>query len=180
MLPIRLLLTVVACAAAPQGPAELAAAPRADPAKTAPSWSTEVTARLRDGAHAFVVDGADYTASSPAHGLTGRFDFDGAWLETEDDGLLVRSVAVGRAGAMTPIGPTPPTVGACGDGREDPTGACIQRLEYAGDALTAWWAADEAGFEQGWTVERAPAGAGALTIIVAVEGARATVGDGEV
>lgn len=145
--PPLLLLSLMACAVAPS-PGRVVDAPP-------DSWSRAVTSRIQDGVHAFEVDGADYTARSPERGLTARFDLDGAWLETEDDGLLVRTVAVGRAGGMAGIDATPPTLGACIPGREDPEGACIPRLEYTDAGMTEWWTADDQGFEQGWTVESA-------------------------
>ena len=170
--PYILLVSVVACGRAPEPTASPSPRP-SDP------WSAEVTARIRDGAHAFGTDGADFTAMSPERGLTGRFDLDGAWLETEDDGFMVRSLAVGRSGAMTVIDPTSPTLGACIPGREDPEGACIARLEYLNGDVTEWWAADDQGFQQGWSVASAPAGGGALTIEVEVTGATATVAEGD-
>jgi hypothetical protein len=45
--------------------------------------------------------------------------------------------------------------------------------------VTEWWRNDEAGVEQGWTVETRPEGAGALRLVVEVEGAAVTSdGDG--
>ncbi|MES2644500.1 MAG: FG-GAP-like repeat-containing protein, partial [Myxococcota bacterium] len=152
------------------------------PQDSAPAdpWTDEISARIRDAAHAFVADGDTFTAESPGHGISGRFDGAGALLQREDEGIAVRSTRWGRANAMERISAAPPQLGACVAGREDPEGNCIPRLEYADAGLTEWWTATEDGFEQGWTLDAPPAGAGAVAIDVGVDGATVTVGDGEV
>ncbi len=140
-------------------------------------WRDEVSARIRDGALAFSADGDAFGARTS--GITGRFDGEGATLSVEGDALRVRTAGWGRRGALEPVSPVSPRLGACVPGMEDPGGACIQRLEYADDGLTEWWAGRGDGFEQGWTVEVAPDGDGPLVVEVAIDGADVTVGDGE-
>jgi hypothetical protein len=142
-------------------------------------WTQRVSDRVEDDARAFVAhgDGAFTAASSP--GLTARFAGGGAALTTDGDVLSVRTIARGRAGAMDRASPTPPRLGACVPGREDPEGACVQRLEYVDAGWTEWWAGLEDGFQQGWTVHAPPAGDGPLAIDVAFDGATVTVKDGD-
>lgn len=122
--------------------------------------------------------GDGYIAEVPNRGLGGRFDAGGAQLTLYDDTVGVRVVGFGRdtVEVSTPVAPV---LGACVADLVEPSGDCVRRIEYGVAGLTEWWASREEGFEQGWTVEVAPDGAGPLTLELAVEGADVTVGDGE-
>ncbi len=158
------------CAAPPELPAPEATRP----------WREELSARISDDLHAFVPEGDAFVASSPAQGLEGRFDQDGARLARGAEWIGVRTSAWGRAGAMVAVEPAPPVLGACQPGRARPDGACVPRLEYRDVGLTGWWAARPEGFQQGWTLEAPPTGDGPLVLDLAVEGATAELRDGEV
>ncbi len=140
-------------------------------------WSTEVANRLGDDRLRFAPAGDGFVAA-PGSGLTGRFDVDGATLSSAEGTITVRTAGWGRADALEEMPPGAPRLGAC-LGREDPSGACVRRLEYVDAGLVEWWAAGPDGFEQGWTVTTPPAGAGLLVVDLAVDGADAVVGDGE-
>ena len=152
--------------------------PAAD--EPANAWQDEVSARIRDGARAFVASDDGFTAEAPEHSLTGHFDVDGARLAHDEYEMTVRAVGWGRAGTMDTVSPTPPKLDACVTGMEDPEGNCVQRLAYVDAGLTEWWIGTEEGFEQGWTVDAPPVGDGLLAIELAIAGATASVGDGEV
>ncbi len=184
------LLALAACGA----PAERLGAPdepRADqpaaPGEPAPAagearaaWMAVVSRQLRDGARAFVADRDGWRASISERGITGRFGADGVDLGVAEDTLTVRTLAVGRGAAPDPWAPAAPALGACDGDRVDPTGRCVRRLEYAGEVATEWWAGTPEGFEQGWTLDVAPAGEGPLAIVLGVEDADVVVDDGEV
>jgi hypothetical protein len=142
------------------------------------AWGGAALPGIREGAHAFLADGAAFTATSPERDISGRFEPEGAALAHGGGALRVRTVGLGRQGAATPVPPVPPTLGACVPRPNDETGACGQRLEYATDALTEWWVAGADGFEQGWTLTEPPTGEGELLIHVAIDGTAAVQNDG--
>ncbi|MFN7143903.1 MAG: FG-GAP-like repeat-containing protein, partial [Myxococcota bacterium] len=121
----------------------------------------------------------DFLAQVPRRGLRARFDAGGARIAVHDDDVGVRVLGVGRPGGIAPFAAVP-ALGACVPGMADPTGACVQRLEYADGGVTEWWVARADGFEQGWTVDVAPDGAGPLEVHVAISDADTRIGDGEV
>ncbi len=163
------------------GLADPAAAPEPAPRPSGAndSWMGEVRARIRDASHAFVADGGGFLAEVPERGLAGRFDADGAHLTLDEDSVSLRTVGVGR-GEVEGALPAAPGLGACIEDMNEPGGDCVRRLEYGGADVTEWWTSREEGFEQGWTVDAAPEGDGPLTMEIAVEGAEATVGEGEI
>ena len=151
-------------------------------AKLRPDWLTEVSTGIRDSAHVFVPDGAEFHAAVPGRGLIGRFDVDGAHLTLDDDEIRVRAVAFGRVRTSGIRGqwvilPSVPLLGSCVEQMVDPAGDCVQRLAYAGDGITEWWVSRNDGFEQGWTVDAAPDGVGGLSVEVEVWGADVVLPD---
>lgn len=65
----------------------------------------------------------------------------------------LRLSAFGRAGALTPLAATAPSIHG-------------GRIRYAHGGLTEWWRALPAGYEQGFTLTRRPAGPGPLTLVL--------------
>lgn len=143
------------------------------PSREATAWGEIVSARIRDGATAFVEDSGGFRASIDDRGMSGTFQEDGAHLAFGARGVTIATSAVGRAGDSW--APSPPALGACVPGKFDPMGQCLQRLEYAGDNVVEWWTTRPAGFEQGWTFATAPRGDGPLTVDVSVRGAKVEV-----
>jgi hypothetical protein len=143
-----------------------------------------VNARIRDASHQFFVDGADLRAEVPERGLTARFDHAGAHIASAHDDaatpIALRTTRVGRAASATPIVAAAPALGDCQEGKADPEGHCIPRLEYARGGLTEWWEAGAGGFEQGWVLTERPEGSGAVRIDIEVGNADATVEGGSV
>ncbi|MES2643920.1 MAG: MopE-related protein [Myxococcota bacterium] len=125
------------------------------------------------------VDGT-FVSDLPALGMTGGFDDEGVvFSDTTDDttAFALRLSGWGRGDALEEVAPVDPDLGECGT-EEDPTGACIRRLEYDHGALTEWWLGLSDGVEQGWTLTRPPVGDGLVTFEVAVDGALGLSGDG--
>ena len=143
-------------------------------------WRAEISARVRDDMHSFLLDGDGFVAESPEVDVAGRFDVSGVWLERGGDVLGVSALGWGRRGTLDRPSPAPPRLGACVPGMEDPEGACVQRLEYLDAGITTWWASGTDGFTQGWDIEAAPGGDGPLVVDVGLDDAMITVGDGEV
>ncbi len=175
-----LALILVSCSSEP--PADTIVAPN-DPASRAPSsdWLSTVTTRVAAAGRAIrAVEGVFVVDLAPA-GLDGRFDEAGVVftdVHTGEPALGLRLTGWGRAGALRAPEPADPDLGACGP-EVDPTGACIRQLEHArGDGLTEWWLGQPNGVEQGWTLDRAPAGAGDLRFEVALDEALGVDGDG--
>jgi hypothetical protein len=102
------------------------------------------------------------SAPNRAHGLRVRWEPTGTRVEDRTSGrhlATLRTVRVGR-----------------GDGAFlSPADAALAagRVVRTWGDVAEWWVNDEAGVEQGWTVERAPPGVGPLRVEVAVEGATA-------
>lgn len=93
-------------------------------------------------------------------------DAEGVYVERS--GLSVRLTAWGRDGALHPVGATHPHEGACADLSEDTD--CVRRVELDRGGITEWWFARPSGLEQGFDVAAAPAGEGALTVWLDVDG----------
>lgn len=141
-----------------------------------PNWMAEVNARIRDGSHQFFVHPGELRAEVPERGVTARFDDGGAHIANDAAApVTVRTTRLGRAGSSYAIVATAPGLGDCQDGKVDPEGHCIPRLEYAGGGLTEWWEGGTAGFEQGWVLAERPEGDGPVQIGVEVGRADATV-----
>ncbi|GDX82934.1 hypothetical protein LBMAG42_47450 [Deltaproteobacteria bacterium] len=140
-------------------------------------WTVEVSSRLRDDAYAFHADGADFTAEAGPEGLRARVGLGGAWIGGDEEGFALTTSAWGRIGSMEAAQLGAPALGECIALKVDPEGNCIRRVESVDGNLTEWWAVDDQGVEQGWLIAASPAGTGPLTVILAVEGAQATIGD---
>ena len=106
-------------------------------------------------------------------GLHGRLGPDALELRSDaGGGLSLRTESWGFAGEISAL-PGSPALGAC-TAEFDPSGACVQRAELDRGGLIEWWASTEAGLEQGWTVPQPPGRGDALTLTVALVGARAS------
>lgn len=149
---------------------------RADPD---PSWMAVVTARIRDGGYRFFPGAGGFRAEVAERGLTARFDDAGARItgpgHEGEHPVTVRSAGVGRPGRVEGIASVAPGLGECQEGKVDPVGACVPRLEYAAGGVTEWWEAGPKGLEQGWVVAERPAGDGPLWIDVEVANGDAVV-----
>ncbi len=141
-------------------------------------WST-VQARLAREAyrpHPLPEGGLGFR--NPLHGLEATLQQGRLALASAPDtrlpegwSLEVRTVAIGRGDAMVPAVPGETTTGPCLSDEVDATGACTPTLQHAvAEGVTAWWANDSDGLEQGWTFTKAPAGEGELQIDVGIEG----------
>ncbi len=181
-------LVVTACDA-PRGPAPVGSEPVV--ARSRPSvgavrgasadWFAGVQARIRDSSHAFFpVQGAagSFHAEVTEHRLTGRFDADKARISLGSGSPVdLRFTGLGRADGVDAPGLGAAAYGDCIAGMTEPSGACVRRIEATGEGLTAWWAGTSDGFEQGWTVDEAPGGQGALQVDVSVDGAAVLADD---
>lgn len=161
----------------PVGPA--AGGERGAHAGPDPAWMAVVNARIRDGGHRFFPGAGGFRAEVAERGLTARFDDAGARItgpgHEGDHPVTVRAARVGRPGRVEGITGVAPGLGECQEGKVDPVGACIPRLEYAAGGVTEWWEAGPKGLEQGWVVAERPAGDGPLWIDVEVANADAVV-----
>lgn len=146
------------------------------------SWKAEVGARIRDASHQFFQEPGQLRAEVPEQGLTARFDDGGARIARHDSShpITVRAARLGRARSGAEIARTVPGLGDCQEGKADPEGRCIARLQYTGGGLTEWWEAGRGGFEQGWVLTERPEGHGPVQIDVEVRGADAVVGGASV
>ncbi|MEE2675132.1 MAG: hypothetical protein VX466_15125, partial [Myxococcota bacterium] len=106
-------------------------------------------------------------APNRAHGLRTWFEATGIRVHdrgaTGGDSLVDLSLAgIGRAAAVQPVEP----------GVVRHAGA---RVEIERPGVTEWYENSARGLEQGFTLGRAPSGAGPLTLVLAVHGATATL-----
>lgn len=148
----------------------------AGPAASAnPNGMAEARARIPDASHQFLPDAGEFRADIPERGLTARFDDAGAHIAVGAEGgpISLHTSGVGRTGSREAAVATP-TLGEC-QGKADPMGQCVPRLEYASGEFTEWWVASSGGFEQGWVVNERPVGSGPVRIDVAVGNADAEV-----
>lgn len=157
------------------------AAPAEEGAASPDVWLTAVGTGIANDAHAIRQDDEGrFQVELPGAGIVAGFGAEGVRIAGRDpaDAMVLRFAAWGREGAMTTLAGVEPASGACAPvaGR-DPADACIRQLEYAYDGVTAWWIGLPNGIEQGWTVERAPDGAGDLVFETEVDGAMALDGD---
>ncbi len=108
----------------------------------------------------------------PAAGVRAQLDVEGVHLAAPDPAsapLTMSFRAWGREHAALREVAAEPSVGACA-GMFERGEACVRRAEYAHDGLTEWWLGVDTGVEQGWTVAEQPAGDGALTFVVDIDG----------
>ncbi len=83
--------------------------------------------------------------------------------------LSLQFVAWGREGAVEPVRPGKLEQGACSPAK-DPMGDCVPRVERTDAGITEWWQGGGASLEQGWDIDAALPGAGALSLELLVEG----------
>ena len=153
--------------------------PQPDALASAGTKTIEASIRQREYEITPARDGSQpaYQAPNRAHNLRTYFDADGVRIRprTGDAGqkttgweVGLRLAAYGREGSLAPAGPA-----------QSPA-AAGNRIEYARPGLTEWYVNDEAGLEQGFTLESAPDGSeqAAVVIQIAVSGAPAVAGDG--
>lgn len=178
-----LLLSLLSCAPDDHSPASSSDTTVSTGATSqSDAWLDRVQARVAADARAIhLVDGT-FVADMPMVGVTGEFSPDGVSLfdrDGDDPGVTLRLAGWGRTGALLAVDPVNPDYGDCTD-EVAPSGQCIRRVEYAHGPLTEWWTGQDAGIEQGWTVERAPGGEGSVQFRVEVDDALALRDDGGV
>ena len=94
-------------------------------------------------------------ARNPAQRLSATFGASGAEITTGSERFTLGLAAFGRAGALRTLAPVSPV-------------ATGNRVAYAHRAVREVWTNGPLGLEQTFVVARRPAGAGALTLAVAV------------
>ncbi len=129
-----------------------------------------VSAALGSGSDAYRVSssGDGYQAVNPAQRLRARFDRAGVSVLSGGARLELRLDAVGYGAALSALAPVAPR-------------ARGNRVVYARQGLSEWYANGPLGLEQGFTLARAPAGGagGPLVLSVALSGdVRASVDAG--
>ena len=112
---------------------------------------------------AFRVDAQGCARLSAQH-MTACFTPGGARFSTPRAALQLSLSAWGRPGRLTALALAP--------GRPH-----ANRIEYRGSGIRAWWRVLPLGYEQGFTVERAPAGRGPVIIELRASRAPAIAGD---
>ena len=100
-----------------------------------------------------------FSAENAAQHLRIGFGRSGVELRTARGQLGLRLRAEGAASSLRPVGSVEPELERS------------NRVAYAHDGTTEWYVNGPLGLEQGFSVARAPASAGALTLAVAVSGA---------
>jgi MYXO-CTERM domain-containing protein len=150
-------------------------------------WMGAVSASIDASQYQLHQDDDGLRLGNPTQGLRARFADDGGVRVTSTrSGLLdgggweleLRTVAVGRPGAMQAVAAATPEPGECEpEGRVDVQGQCLRRARIERSWLSEWWANPARGLEQGWTIEEPPAGHGPLVVEVAVAGAAVEIED---
>jgi hypothetical protein len=132
------------------------------PAGADPSWQTSVQAALAsEEYHASIVADGQLQAPNRAHDLRTRFHPEGIDVVPRDGspgwrfGWELRRF--GRSGRMEVTGPAAPTHAGA-------------QVRYTRPGLVEWYENTPRGLEQGFTIERRPAGDGPLTIEGQVDG----------
>ncbi|MGH8427780.1 MAG: hypothetical protein ACRES7_07335 [Gammaproteobacteria bacterium] len=122
-------------------------------------------ALANDAGPAYAI-GKDGCATLPKQSLTACFDKDGAHFSGADaPALALHLASYGRGDELMPVKPVAPTIQA-------------NRAAYEHGDATEWWRVLPMGFEQGFTVEKRPAGQGELTLaLVASRNASSHGGD---
>ncbi|HEY3829234.1 MAG TPA: FG-GAP repeat protein [Solirubrobacteraceae bacterium] len=98
---------------------------------------------------------AGLVARNPAQRLSARFERSGVAITAGSTRFAISLKAFGRGSALGAIAVSSPVASA-------------NRVSYAHGSLSEWWANGPLGLEQGFDIARRPAGAGALTLALAV------------
>ena len=139
-----------------------------DDARKQVSGTSSLEARVRREEYRPSLQRGVPSAPNRAHGLRMRWDAAGTRIEDRTSGEHLATMKTTRVGRQKPAALEPGEA-------ELHDGHVTRRWAE----VTEWWRNDEAGVEQGWTVETRPEGAGALRLVVEVEGAAVTSdGDG--
>jgi hypothetical protein len=112
-----------------------------------------VSAALGSDQAAYRLDGL--VARNPAQGLSARFGRSGVAVTAGSAQFAISLQAFGRGDALHPLAPVSPVASA-------------GRVSYARGSLRELWANGPLGLEQSFDLARRPAGAGALTLALAV------------
>jgi hypothetical protein len=152
---------------------------RTTPGRNKPDWQQTIHRRIADGQYRIrkVNDGTGFRASNQAHGLRARFGPRNVRVTNvasadDDHTLLLNLARWGRAGNLVATEAGELTRGTCPNERfVDARGECIGRVEIRRDAITEWWHNRSDGLEQGFTIDRRPAGVWPVVVEMAVEGA---------
>jgi len=111
-------------------------------------------------------------ATSPALGAHATVDAQGLQLGGMAR-LHIGLPLVGRQGALEPVGSAAPRLGACPGVLAD----CLSRVDVPHGDVTTWYATTLSGIEQGFDLQRRPAGVGPLELVLPLSGATAQVDD---
>jgi IPT/TIG domain-containing protein/fibronectin type III domain protein/FG-GAP repeat protein len=114
-----------------------------------------ISAALGGGEAAYRVSGL--RAGNPAQRMRLGFSSRGVTLSSGPTHLSIALAGVGRGGALRPARPAAPLVRS-------------NRVTYVRGALREWYVNGPLGLEQGFDLERRPAGGGNLTLAVALAG----------
>lgn len=116
--------------------------------------------------YVFKGDAGRYSASNPTLGIDARLDEGGARISAGGAALKLNFTGFGRRETLQNVPPVSPVAGVV-------PGTDRTRVEYAHDGITVWWDNTSAGIQQGFSIERAPAGKGELALRIGVYGAMA-------
>lgn len=111
-------------------------------------------------------------------GISAQVDGYRIRLISGNDLISPRAVAWGRGSTLTSAPSTLPGAAVCRSAAVPPKDPCEPRLEFQTHGFTEWWVRTAEGYQQGWTVDRAPAGMGELTVEVDLEGGEVRVAEG--
>ncbi|MGA9284161.1 MAG: FG-GAP repeat protein [Solirubrobacteraceae bacterium] len=112
-----------------------------------------VSAALGRDQAAYRIEGL--AAHNPAQRLSARFERSGVAITAGSTQFAISLKAFGRGSALPALSPVSPA-------------ASSDRVSYAHGSLREWWTNGPLGLEQGFDLARRPAGAGALTLSLAV------------
>jgi hypothetical protein len=112
-----------------------------------------VSTALGRGDAVYRIDGL--VAHNPVQRLSARFGRSGVAITTGSARFAISLKAFGRGSTLGALAPVSPVASA-------------DRVSYAHGSLREWWANGPLGLEQGFDIARRPAGAGALTLALAV------------
>jgi len=161
-----LLACLVGALAASGGGPAVRAAPAAQPS----SWSrlplaargpVSAAVASHDPSYRISRSASGLTARNPAQGLQLRFSSAGVGVRTGTGELRLGLRAVGRGEIARRLGPVEPNVSA------------PNRTVYRRAGLSEWYANGPLGLEQGFTLQRRPAGRGELSFTVGLSGSLA-------
>jgi MYXO-CTERM domain-containing protein len=139
-------------------------------------WQQTGPRRIADGQYRIrqVDGGVEFRASNQAHRLRARFGPRDVRVTGHDDDrtFSLGLARWGRPGKLAATAAGELARGGCADQAfVDAQGTCIRRVEIRRDGITEWWHNRPDGLEQGFTIDRRPAGAGPVIVEMAVEGA---------